>query len=79
MLPVNFTFLYLDDFQNNIWLPVVGFENAILGTKKIDEAFLLQAIPQTVHEPPKIEDHVGQLLNLGKDTVLSVSRRFQVF
>ena len=45
----------------------------------MDEMFLLQAIPQTNHEQPKIEDPVGRLLHLGKTTKLSLSRKFQVF
>ena len=69
---------YVGDFKDDIWLPIVGFENAILGTTKMNEKFKLQAIPQTVHEPPKIEDPVGQLIYLGKDTILSFSRKFQV-
>ena len=45
----------------------------------MDEMFLLQAFPQTDPEPPKIEDPVGQRVYLGKNTKLSLSRKFQVF
>ena len=45
----------------------------------MDEKFILLAIPQKVHEPPKIEDPVGKLIHLGNDTLLSVTRIFQVY
>ena len=45
----------------------------------MDEMFLLQAIPQTDHEQPKIEDPVGQRVYFGTNTKLSLSRKFQVF